>query len=600
MINRFNPINSIRPNTVIWLIITAIISWLTWGALVVGVETADGYLTLKTAQYFLGLNQHYGFQRGPFLALYLLPAEWSSNFLNLHPLDVRPHHILTALLNSIYLVLIWVLLKQYYQKSNWLLAVAFLATIPSFIFFSYGVFISSDIMPGVLLLGMILIVFKYVEKPNLSSWLALIAIGFVSVTIKQTYAIFWISILIASLFFYPKKITLHLFFAACISAILSWLAYAWFLNNAIPAETPWWKGPYELITFVKNLYADQGESLDELFVWWLYIRNYYNYGLLTSTLILPSIIYVLFFYKSKTNHFRVMAAVWIICITFMQTIAFKEVRYLAFLAPLSAFLLVPFFHAIYDSKYSRLFIFLIVASFSFDIIQNTSEATRINNRFYQDLTKNYLKPLDDMYSKYSSYSPDNPKIVMINSIGLTPNIFSPLKSDRFHRTFHLPNNILPDIYSIKNIPYLSFDVHLNNIMNINVHSGIFSPGDLLIFSNQNIARQPPFDDLNKPLLNKNYLQFIGEAEIVKFVKDNNQYIIQSDESDLRPTVLFNDKDHEYDILLGNKTFSKDSLLHILNASTIEHDEFEILAFKIRRLCNNTGCYNVENNVTRLF
>lgn len=592
MFSNFKPPTNSNINAIIWLFIGLIISWLFWSAAIVGIEIGDGFLTLTTSQYFLGLNETYGYQRGPFLALYLVPAEWLSNAFNLHPLDVRLHHASTAILHSIYVGITWLLLKNYFRDFDWLVAIAFLATIPSFIFFSYAIFISPDIFPGLILIGMIFLIVKFEKSPTVTTWLALVFLGFLAVTIKQSYAIFWASLLVAFWSFNSRKTNLHLFLAASLSAVLSWFAYAWFLLDTFGSGTDWWLGPFKQIAFVNNQYTTTDKGLDDIFIWWLYLRNFYNYGILTSTLIIPAIIYSLFFFKGKDQLLKIMAIIWCINIIFMQSIPFKEVRYIEYLAPLSAFILVPFFRLAIHSKYRRGFILLLTISFMFDFSQSGREAFRINQPFYQGMLQSYLKPLENLNTNSVQKRTEIPRVTMINPAGFTPPVFSPLKGDRYHRTFHISPITFKNLYGFNDI---QFSHYATGPVEIKINHEIMSEGDIMIFTNQNPVRSPPWDKFNMATLNKDYNQFIAIAEPITLHKNNNRFSFNSDKNDKRPVLLLNNNKHEFNILIGYKYFDIHNLENLLDKTELEKNTIELTGFRISRSCTINGCFDMEND-----
>lgn len=600
MISNINSSNVFNSNTFIWLCIGIISAWLFWAATIVGIETGDGYLTLTTSQYFLGINERYGFQRGPLLALYLVPAEWLSNIFHLHPLDVRLHHISTALLHSLYIIFVWLLLRHYYRDSDWLVAVAFLASIPSFVFFTYGIFISPDIFPGIILATMVILVVKFEKQEDWVVWITLVLLGFIAVAIKQTYALFWVSILIASFIYYSKRTNLLLFSAAALSGILSWLTYAWFVQDATTAQgTPWLLGPLEQINTVNTLYSRQSVDVKGIFTWWLYLRNFYNYGMLTATLIVPAILYSLFYIKNKNKTIQLMAVIWLACFSLLHIITFKEVRYLAFLAPLSAFLLVPFFRHAFKSKYKRGFILLIVITLAFDFSQNIREAMRVNQPFYQGLIKNFFKPLDTMYADSTFFQSKKKQVVIINHIGFTPNLFSPFKGDRYHRTFHLPSAIVYDLYDLKNVSYSS-NFTIDGEDHIGVSHENFSEGDILIFSNQAPVREPPWDQLNLSNLDKNYIQIITVAEKISLSKKGDDFYLPSNFPESSPALLINSRNYSFMSTLIHSSIDKTALRKLIGEAIVQQDVIEIMGFRISRLCNNKACFDIDANGQRMY
>jgi len=576
-----------------WLFIGLIIIWLFWSASILGIETGDGYLTLATSQHFLGLNETYGFQRGPFLAFYLIPAEWIANSIGLHPLDLRPHHIMTAFLHSIYICFIWLILTRFYDKFDKFVAIAFLATIPSFIFFSYAIFISPDIFPGLILIAMILLAAKADKQSSIYIWSSLVILGFIATLFKQTYAIFWITILVSCLFFYSRKTNFFLFTAASFSALLSWLTYAWFLQDAISPDIQWWIKPaYQIIIVANQFSSYSSEALNKIFLPSLYIQNLYNYGLLTSILILPSIAYVLFFDKSNNKTLKIISINWILIFLFLQFITYKEVRYLIPLAPLSAFILVPFLRFSEHSKFRVLFLSLITILLIFDISKGVSESLRVKHNFYQTMTSEYLQPINTFFENRNTQNKN--KIIMINELGFTPNIYSPLKFDRFHRTFHLSKSVLPLLYGFDNDVFFSYGA------NDAISHEAFSAGDLILFSNEQVIREPPWDPLNRVSFHKNFTQIIGIAEKLTLSKAGDNFVITTGSNDEKPLMLLNNKHHRLRALLGYNTFRTRDLATIIDKQTLSGDTIELIGFRILRSCNGSGCFDMINNGSAMF
>ena len=70
--------------------------WLAASAWLVVVELFDGYQNICNARFFLGYSDKYQVLRFPMLGLLLVPAEAVKQALELHPLNVRPHHTSTS------------------------------------------------------------------------------------------------------------------------------------------------------------------------------------------------------------------------------------------------------------------------------------------------------------------------------------------------------------------------------------------------------------------------------------------------------------------------------------------------------------------------
>ena len=198
MINHFPLVgNSRRSRASFLLILTCLVAislWLFIAAGATDIDYSDGYAAIANAQHFLGLSDGYFGQRGPLMALLLVPAEWAANRLGLHPLDIRPHHFTLALVQVVYLIfVVRILLKEYRDRRSVL--VAFLISIPTFIFFSYSPFLSHDIFPGVLFLAMLALAERFAVRPRINVWLALVVTGIAVALVKHTYALCWVAVL---------------------------------------------------------------------------------------------------------------------------------------------------------------------------------------------------------------------------------------------------------------------------------------------------------------------------------------------------------------------------------------------------------------------
>lgn len=78
----------------------------------------------------------------------------------------------------------------------------------------------------------------------------------------------------------------------------------------------------------------------------MYLRNLFAHGYLAVALALPGLFFCL---RSGNIRRQSVAVAWLVLVTFMQLLEFKEVRYLGFLAPLTALLVVAALDAIMGS-----------------------------------------------------------------------------------------------------------------------------------------------------------------------------------------------------------------------------------------------------------
>ena len=324
-----------------WMLISF---WLLACALLVAGEYSDGYQTIANARYFFGENPDYYVHRGPLAALVLWPVEFVASFLSLHALDVRPYHLYSGLLHSAYLLGCWLLLKRSGQTFVPRL-IAFATAILSVVFFAYAPYVSHDIIPGLLFLILTFLCNRWIRDPNARIALLLLLLGSAVTLIKQSYAIFWVALCIYTAFAFLLKWDdgrvsarkmLLLFAIAGLSGVLSWVGYGWFTAAEISGVSLL-ERPLVLINSVSAQYADEA-GLATLFPQDLYIRNIHNYGIATALLVLPGLVLA---FRGQDARLRMVAVCWLISVAMLQIVSFKEVRYLAFLAPLSAMLIVP-------------------------------------------------------------------------------------------------------------------------------------------------------------------------------------------------------------------------------------------------------------------
>ncbi len=490
----------------IHIAILLIAVWLLGLAWFIDVETADGYASVSNAQFFLGNQSDYFFQRAPLVSILLIPAELIANSLNLHPLDLRPHHYTLAIVHIIYLIMVWRWMARTFG-STWPSAIAYSISVFSFTFFSYAPFINIDIFPGAIFLGMILLTIRFIEKPKLGLLVTLMLLGLVSVLVKQTYALFWVAILVSAgalkVFFthehqFNWSIWWQLAFASFLSGIFSWLIFAAHLSGGPFNNYEFLLRPLYLIDYVSNLYHDQ--DLSSLFPWWLYFRNFHLYGLAAALLLIPGILSSL---RSKNRLHIMVALCWLFCFAAMLLINFKEIRYLAYLSPLTAFLLVKPIEKLLSR--GRLYFFAIAAVFSLDFFLIATETIQYFDPFYRQAMSRFFKPLDDRDMK--------DEVLVVRGVSLLSPIPSPAQSDRYHRIFHLTAEEIRTLYGIETSKFRNvthpWEASLNQL----------KTGMIVLYSNNLLARQPPWNTDNTPNAVAGFFQLSGKVESIILSRD---------------------------------------------------------------------------------
>lgn len=401
--------------------------WLAAAAVLVDVEYYDGFEAVANASFFLGKTSHYAANRVPLMSLLILPGEAAKNLLGLHPLDVRPHHSITALLNFGCLLLVYRLLAQNFGRSLKTLA-AFFAACCTFVFFSYAPFICHDVFPGVILLAMLFLAERFRSGPDKKTWLLMAALGAAAALIKQTFAVFWVLVLVSHLAAsLPEKsgrpwLAFFLLLAgAAASGAITWIVTGWALGGSFP-DIPLLLRPLSQIRGVGGLHAGTREIL---FPWWVYARNFWAYGVAAMILVVPGLVAAM----RGSRLQKTVAVSWLLGVAVMSLLSFREVRYLAFLAPLTAFLIVPPVGGLFCRKKALALFSLILLA---DAAVASSEASLIFNPFYRkNPAREFLEPL-------KMQGQDRRVFIDFDMLSFFPkDLESPLTGDPYHRIFHL-------------------------------------------------------------------------------------------------------------------------------------------------------------------
>lgn len=433
------------------LILIIISVWTISAAYFVNIESADGYSLIANAKYFLGqksldTNNQFFPEKMPINSVLLIPAEWLKTYLNLPVFDVRIHHLLFGIIHALYLWSVYLQLRNHYivNKSNEsTILIAFLATIPSFIFFSYAPFLSVDIYPGAIFLFMLLLTYNFSIKPSWNTWIQLIIWGSAAPLIKQIYVVFWIVIIAiygTSLLLKQRYRTITwLITGAFASAIITWLLTSLALTKWDPQmQVPFLLLPYHQFLAIVTHYKFENQTA---WPWWFYLSNLPTaYGIVTTLLIIPGIMLAI---RGKDLIVKHIALAWSLAFIIMLFVPYREMRYLAFLAPLTAFVIIPPINWIL--QYNRIWAIILLTLLSIDLIQATSEATIIYNNFFSsNPIVNFLRVIDD------SLDQKRP-IIMPLSLSFTSQPYSQLAGDRFHRCYHIHLNIIKQLYNHPNI-----------------------------------------------------------------------------------------------------------------------------------------------------
>jgi hypothetical protein len=407
----------------------------------------------------------------------------------------------------------------------WLTLAAWAAAVPNFIFFSFSPFISHDILPGLLLLYMLVRCDRFLERPSYGVWLELVAVGAAAALMKQTFGIFWLLALLAALFQCARSRRLSkkgtgsephseispetssgeapvpfflqaanraawtnlwgLACAAAASGIITWLALGCILGNTDP-HSPLLIRPLRNLQYLAGVY----EGKNVVFPLWIYLRNAPAYGWLALLLVVPG--WVLSMRGTRLQ--QSIAIAWLGGLAFLHLLPLREVRYIAFLAPLTACLLVPALRFLAQWKLALGVALLVLA---FDIGRCALEAAQVFDPFYTSgIERKFFDLLDDPERRAAPVFVNAPMLSFVSPIP------GPLAADRYHRVFHFGVIHLRYLYDCRDLRILSDERGaLGSISSA-------PEGSLLFYANRVLARGPSWSAEN-PIADAGFTQCVA-------------------------------------------------------------------------------------------
>ena len=547
-----------------WLFISI---WILLCAYLVQGEFGDGYQTIVNSRYFFADSPGYFVQRGPLAAIVLWPVEAVVRAFDIDPLDVRPYHLLSGLLHSAYLWICWLLLRRAPGTTGARL-LAFATAILSVVFYAYAPYLSHDILPGLLFLLMIFVCHRWLENPNTIDATYLVALGGAVTLIKQTYAIFWVTIiaysLIACLLKWDSgRITFRkwsiLALLALISAAMSWLGYALFIGGELP-DVPLLMRPIELMTAITGQYK---QGLESIFPGDLYLRNLHNFGIAAVLMIIPGVVMA---FRGSSARLRMVATCWLLSVLAMQLTVFREIRYLAFLAPLTAMLIVPVAQWLLTRKFTAVAIIVIVL---FDQTRGlTVAAEQITSAPGTDVAR-FINAPDGDGNVYVS-----------NILSFVYNASSPLQRDRYHGLYHLTPLLLHRLYEGRMSIAIINDMRELGLMGID-------PGDRVYFANFMMVRRPPWQENNLPVDIEEFLLVAGDAEIVHLDFNNGFYERRDNDDSFVMFIPAAEAGQQFPVISrGSVTADTAALLF---GDLQGRQQLEVMVVMIKALCQSDAC-----------
>jgi hypothetical protein len=552
---------------IFWVLWALVTTWLIACAFLVNGEYGDGYLTIANARYFFSDNPLYWLQRGPLAAIMLWPVEVAVELFNIGPFEVTPYHVYSAAWHSVYLLGCWWALGTL-GASPTARILAFATAIMTVAFYGFAPYLSHDILPGLLFLLMIFLANRWLKTGGRRDALFLVVIGTAVVLIKQTYAIFWISIVIYAglsvLFRWDdsrvdwRKFGILLGLAA-VSGVVSFAGYAIFIADDW-GFIPWYMRPLSVMLTVKEQFS---RSADLVFPADLYLRNLHNLGILAMLLVIPGVILAL---RGSNARLRMIAVCWLLCAAFIQAVLFKEVRYTLFLAPLTAMLVVPVIERALRHRVLLIAMVLVVIAdqvrgFSVAANQLTATATIDPVRFFE--------------------APGiGERVVASEIVSFVYDTQSPLLRDSYHGIYHISARVIFALQENEIEVYELDDTRKLGEADV-------QPGDRVFVANFSVRRFAPYTADNAPNELPSYIAVAGRASMITLRRQEANYVAVGYEGS--PVMLVPDPEvGEVAPLLSSSIFEPHQL-ETIYSSAPDTDTVEVTGIIVDALCRGDQC-----------
>lgn len=426
--------------------------WLAVAAGLVRLEYFDGLDSILNARFFTGTGPRYCETRGPFVGAALIPAEWARHALGLHPLDLRCHHVVTALLHAAYLVGGYAVLRRVFRPGLAVL-LAFLAAVPTFVFFSYAPFVSHDIFPGLFLVLMLLLTDDFARGSRRGAWVWLVVLGAAAMAVKPVFSLFWGAVIASEIALagrrdnrqgLARRVAL-LCGGAAASVAVTTLATAAVVGTIFP-ETPFLLRGLRHFVYL-TIEAHQRMVVEPI---WVYVRNAPAYGPLAVLLVVPGLVAS----WRGTPLQRRFAVAWVALVVAFHLLSVRQVRYLAFLGLATAFVVVPAVESLLRRRWGVAAVVgtLVVSFLPVHPYGVAGEMARIGLPFYRENpARRFLAHLEDDGGRIA-----RPVFVNEFLLSFVPERDTPFAGDLYHDVFHFGTHHLEGFYGLAPEEIISF------------------------------------------------------------------------------------------------------------------------------------------------
>ena len=620
----------------LWAVVTI---WLLAAGLTNQGETGDGYQSVVNTRFLLGDATFWYVQRGPLNTFLLLPAEIARQVFDLHPMDVRPYHMMTTLIHSGFLLGVWFLLRQQYPAHGQARLLVFVSTILSLMFYAWSVQISPDILPGLMFLSMILLTQRWFEQRMAGQsgnkvLFGIIALGVAGPLIKPTYVIFWITVWVYAAIAFLRtywaqarqashhsdhlpRVTFNDLWrfstAGGASALAVWFAYAAHASYLNP--DPFLIRP---ISFAREIYGQiEADKLPIYFPWYIYLINLHNFGLATLALVTGLLATKIPYCRKRLKQLTSTettttnddspprthepgtpetgaVAAQRVCNQNDRRQRYRHSFQLFCLVFCLVFMHVTSYREVRYLMYLMPLLALILTPVLYTLLSWKKELralilvlllvdyVRIIPFALAQVTLGSHLNIQKLFDVANSITDRDKNKVLVSpviSFALFPD--SPIIGDRYHGYYHLTGllffNLFESKYIVKSLPY-NFGFRYDDL----------TPGDAIVYANHQLVRTPARAAEDNAYF-ENFFQASGIVKTIDLKREGDQFYPQNT---TKPLLIAPPGD-AYQPLAFYPTSMAAKDLVSWNWAKPEDDTARIVAVEVDVICKRGWCYPVE-------
>lgn len=314
--------------------------WLFAAALTSPFELFDTWDAISNARMMLGWeDSRFSTVRGTFWSIAFLPVEALRRAIAWPSYDARPFRLFVAALHSGALWLTWRLIRRQVDVLTGAHVLGFVLAVACPVYALYAPYRSTDVLPGVWLLVMVLCAWRYGQAPMTRDLVVLGVIGLFGALMKPAGGgLLWLSALATFALTARADVEggrlrrgLALLAAAALGALVYWTLRG-LLISAMGDDRPWWQLPWiHMKNQAEDAYVRRGHHFH--YISWL--RNIWGYG---GAALLLAILGAGRGWRERHGVGRAIAVGWAAFLLLSFTNAIAEIRYLAPAIPLTAYL----------------------------------------------------------------------------------------------------------------------------------------------------------------------------------------------------------------------------------------------------------------------